>query len=86
MTFTLSMNAADPAPVPRTSRHSASKSLKRGIVSVIPILLTPLGAHAGLFTSPEQDAVTEIGNYQRPINEVIDQLKPAYVPNGKNER
>ena len=42
---------------------------------------SPLGAKAGLFSSEQQDALDEIAKAQKPINEVIDQLKPANVPN-----
>lgn len=41
----------------------------------------PFSANAGLFTSEQQDALDEISRAQKPVNEVIDQLKPANVPN-----
>ena len=63
-----------------------SKNLQRNVVRSLPFAAAflvgrPLGAKAGLFTSEQQDALDEIAKAQRPVNEVIDQLKPANVPN-----
>ena len=38
-------------------------------------------ANAGLFTSAEQDQIEQISSFQRPIYELLDQLRPAIVPN-----
>ena len=38
-------------------------------------------ANAGFFQSDEQDQIDQISSFQRPIFELLDQLKPAVVPN-----
>lgn len=52
-------------------------------LSSTTILLPPPAQAAGirLFPSAEQSAVDEIANFQRPIAELLDQLKPTLTPN-----
>lgn len=49
--------------------------------SLSSIFLMGFNANAGLFTSNEQDVINDISYYQKPINELLDQLKPANIPN-----
>ena len=59
-----------------------AKSWKSIMVSAMSsMFLMGFDAHAGLFTSHEQDVINEISSYQRPVNELLDQLKPSNVPN-----
>jgi hypothetical protein len=61
-----------------------SKSWKAIVISAMSSLLvlgSAFDAHAGLFTSYEQDVINEISSFQRPVAELYDQLKPSYVPN-----
>jgi len=57
------------------------KNIMISAVSSIFLLGAGFDAHAGLFTSYEQDVISEISSYQRPVAELYDQLKPSYVPN-----
>eukprot|EP01038_Epipyxis_sp_PR26KG_P004457 gene4457-6303_t len=36
---------------------------------------------SGLFDSTEQNAVNDVSSFQKPIAELLDQLKPSYIPN-----
>mmetsp|Transcript_12698 Transcript_12698/g.21255 ORF Transcript_12698/g.21255 Transcript_12698/m.21255 type:complete len:262 (+) Transcript_12698:83-868(+) len=38
-------------------------------------------ANAGFFTSAEQDSINEIQRYQKPVAELLDQLRPVDLPN-----
>eukprot|EP01035_Chromulina_nebulosa_P018075 gene18075-23723_t len=40
-----------------------------------------LVANAGFFESDEQSAINEISNYQKPVFELLDQLRPSDIPN-----
>ena len=38
-------------------------------------------ANAGFFQSDEQDAIDNLSSYQKPVFELLDQLRPSLVPN-----
>lgn len=49
--------------------------------AVLSTLFISRSARAGLFTSEEQDQIERIASFQRPIFELLDQLRPSVVPN-----
>lgn len=58
------------------------KSVRRAIATISASALLFAGeARAGFFTSAEQDQVTELNKLQKPIAELLDQLRPADIPN-----
>lgn len=67
--------------IPKSNTEIMSKTVKNSFLKVLPLFVIPTIAKAGLFTSEEQDIIDDISTFQKPINEVIDQLKPNLVPN-----
>lgn len=68
----------DTTSTPSINRDRALTQLaKVGLMS----LLLPLNSYAGFFSSKEQDSIDEISKYQKPISELLDQLRPTMVPN-----
>jgi len=64
------------------SNADAMKIRALNTMKVLPgLALLPLASKAGLFTTEEQDRIDELCGYQRPINDLVDQLKPTMVPN-----
>jgi hypothetical protein len=64
------------------SNADAMKIRALKTMKVLPVLaLLPLASRAGLFTTEEQDRIDDLCGYQRPINDLADQLKPTMVPN-----
>ena len=77
----ISMKMTSQVPVsPFESSRNVAKS-----VSVAATLFSVLGfsgaAKAGLFQSDEQDAIDNLSSYQRPVFDLLDQLRPSVVPN-----
>lgn len=66
---------------PKSNVQTIKASVFRTI-RVLPALgLLPLAARAGLFQSDEQDRVDELCSLQKPVNDLLDQLKPRMIPN-----
>jgi len=70
---------------PVSSRSAATASAASRVGWVASAALLGLGparaARAGFFTSAEQDAVTEIATYQKPVFELLESLRPVDLPN-----
>lgn len=65
---------------------SASTDIKnKGKYVILGSLISLVGfqmrANAGLFSSQEQDQLDEIAKFQKPIAELLDQLRPTNTPN-----
>jgi hypothetical protein len=72
------------AEVPKSYRDTNRNYFKSliSITTAASVLTYSLqSAKAGLFTSAEQDAVQELNNFQKPIFELLTQLRPAMTPN-----
>ena len=67
--------------LPKRNVDNMKASIDKVLQFAPLISLIPLSANAGLFSSQEQDDIDEISKFQRPVNDLLDQLKPANVPN-----
>jgi hypothetical protein len=66
---------------PKSNTEAIKASVFR-TMRVLPALgILPLAAQAGLFQSDEQDRVDELCSLQKPVNDLLDQLKPRMIPN-----
>ena len=64
--------------LPSSPNQRALKQLKN--VAIVSTLL-PFAAYAGFFSSREQDLIDELSKYQKPVAELLDQLRPTNTPN-----
>lgn len=59
---------------------SQARSVMIGsLLSIFTVQVT--AAKAGFFEPDEQSKINELCNYQKPIGELVDQLKPSDIPN-----
>lgn len=77
----LNMVATDQVPIPAQRMPRFQVKAYSSAAAVLSTLLISRSARAGLFTSEEQDQIERIGSFQRPIFELLDQLRPSVVPN-----
>ena len=67
-----------PTPVGSDYKRKAYSIVSGSLISLLGFQLK---ANAGFFTSNEQDQIDEIAKFQKPIFELLDQLKPVSIPN-----
>jgi hypothetical protein len=63
------------------SRKEVAILLNAMKVLPVALLMNPRQAQAGFFQSAEQDGVDALAQFQKPIAELLDQLRPSVVPN-----
>jgi hypothetical protein len=64
-----------------TSNQPTVPSWKKVCIATLSaFFLVTSEANAGFFTSDEQDKISAIQQYQRPVAELLDQLKPTNTP------
>jgi hypothetical protein len=72
------------AQVPKSYRDT-NRNFFKSLISITTaasvLTYSSQSAKAGLFTSAEQDAVQELNNFQKPIYELLTQLRPTMTPN-----
>jgi hypothetical protein len=72
------------AQVPKSYRDT-NRNFFKSLISITTaasvLTYSSQSAKAGLFQSAEQDAVQELNSYQKPIFELLTQLRPAMTPN-----
>ncbi len=65
--------------------YSVSKvkyiALVSSMLSLTATTIGSLKSSAGFFTSSEQDLVNDIARYQKPVSELLSQLRPSDIPN-----
>ena len=67
-----------------TSPFSDSKDVTRAVSvasALFSVFALSRSANAGFFQSDEQDAIDNLSSYQKPVFELLDQLRPSLVPN-----
>ena len=64
---------------PATDLKKKGKYLILG--SILSLVGSQLKANAGFFSTQEQDQIDEISKFQKPIAELLDQLRPTNTPN-----
>ena len=77
----LSMTSTNQIPV---SSSQSSKNVAKSVsaaAALISVFAFSRSANAGLFQSAEQDDVDSISAYQKPVFELLEQLRPSVVPN-----
>lgn len=77
--FALAMNNFDLQPQSLSKQNKIPTRLIVG--SILSIFGGSLRANAGFFSSQEQDQIDEICKFQKPIAELLDQLRPSNIPN-----
>ena len=69
---------------PKTFRTTFTKSRIIQIssaISLLPLLIRPTAASAGLFTSDEQDKLNEIVAFRKPVSDLLSQMQFIESPN-----
>eukprot|EP01036_Dinobryon_divergens_P029709 gene29709-38840_t len=64
---------------PATDIKKKGKYLILG--SILSLVGSQFRANAGFFSTQEQDQIDEISKFQKPIAELLDQLRPTSTPN-----
>ena len=77
----LNMIVTDQVPIPSQRIPKSQIKAYSSAAAVFSTLFIARSARAGLFTSEEQDQIERIASFQRPIFELLDQLRPSVVPN-----
>lgn len=78
----LNMVVTDQVPISaKRVPHHKVRAYSSAAAAVLSTLFISRSARAGLFTSEEQDQIERIASFQRPIFELLDQLRPSVVPN-----
>lgn len=77
----LSMKSTNQVP---TSSFSDSRGVAKTVsaaTALFSVFAFSRSANAGLFQSDEQDAIDNLSSYQKPVFELLDQLRPSVIPN-----
>lgn len=57
------------------------KLILSSTLSFLMLNSNPIIANAGFFDSKEQNLINTIAEYQKPVNDVLDMLRPVDMPN-----
>jgi hypothetical protein len=63
------------------SRPVLQKQIMRFCASLFVYVSFSASVQAGWFSSPQQDLVDQVASYQKPVAELLDQLRPTEIPN-----
>lgn len=77
----LYMTSTNQVPVSSSGIYRGHVKHLSSVTAVISAFTFARNANAGFFQSDEQDQIDQISSFQRPIFELLDQLRPAVVPN-----
>lgn len=72
-------------PLQAVNTADESRPLQKNILRFCASLFVSASfsasAEAGWFSSPQQDLVDQVASYQKPVAELLDQLRPTDIPN-----
>ena len=74
-------NHVRPSQLYMTSLGDDWKPFKAIAASLLALTVSGSSSNAGIFQSSEQDRIDAISRYQKPVAELLDQLRPVSTPN-----